>query len=165
MSRRPLDFALFALIISLGCTPNEKSDAPNSKDDKKGEQKGDEKADDQPTTKTVDHTDVGTACVSGTVDQPHEVAVDFDLCLSSSCDKLVSASCTVEQSGVDLTVNGKATVSRTGGPDTMCTADCGRVTAKCSVPALAAGTYQLSYAGKQIEFAVPVGEQACTPRE
>jgi hypothetical protein len=158
MVRLPRCLVVVALISTLGCTPSEKSDAPDGKAKSDGKDK-------PPTITTVDHADVGTACVSGSVDQPHEIAVDFGLCLSSSCDNLIAASCTVEQSGVDLKVSGKATVTRTGGPDTMCTADCGRVTAKCSVPALAAGTYQLSYAGKQIEFAVPVGEQACTPRE
>lgn len=158
---RPLCLVLvtmiFALGFGLGCTPTEEPDAPKAKDEHKGAE--------PPTTTTVDHADVGTACVSGSVDQPHQVKVDFGLCLSSSCDSLVSASCTVEQSGVDLKVSGKATVSRTGGPDTVCTTDCGRVTAACDVPALAAGSYALSYAGKQIEFAVPVGDSACTPYE
>lgn len=160
MVRLPRCLVLVALISTLGCTPGEKSDAPDGKQKADGEDEVE-----PPTITTLDHADVGTACVSGSIDQPHEVAVDFGLCLSSSCDQLVAASCTAEQSGADLKVTGKATVIRTGGPDTICTADCGRVTAKCSVPALAAGTYQLSYAGKQIEFAVPVGEQACTPQE
>jgi hypothetical protein len=159
--RLPHCLALVALITNLGCTPTEKSDAPNGKDEKQGEGKTDE-----PTIKTVDHADVGTACVSGSVDQPHEVTVDFGICLSSSCDTLVAASCTVEQSGVDLKVSGKATVTSDAGPDGICTTDCRRAAATCSVPALAAGTYTLSYAGKQIEFAVPVGaEQGCTPFE
>jgi hypothetical protein len=126
--------------------------------DKKANEK---KPDEQVTSKTTDHADVGTACVSGSADQPHEVTVDFGLCMSSSCDELVSASCTVERSETELKVSGKASVRRTAGPDTICTTDCRSVATKCSAPALAAGNYKLSYAGKQSEFVVPLGDKAC----
>lgn len=150
---------LTSFVACLACTPSgEKPDAPDDKP-------ADGKANPQPTIETVEHVDVGTVCVSGTADQPHEIKVDFGLCLSSSCDQLVEASCTVEQSGVDLKVTGKATIRSEGGPNTVCTTDCGMVSATCSGPTLAAGTYALSYAGKSIEFTVPVaGEPACTSR-
>jgi hypothetical protein len=161
MAARPLCLALVVLLASLGCTPSEKSDAPNGKDDEKA--KGDEKK--EPVIETVEHVDVGTACVSGSADQPHEVKVEFNICLSSSCDELASASCTVEQSGTELKVSGKATVRSDRGPDGICSTDCIRPGAVCKTPALAAGTYTLSYAGKQTEVTVPVADSVCTPAQ
>lgn len=62
-------------------------------------------------------------CVDG-----NQVKVRFDTCLSSSCDKLVSAECTLAVSGTTATVTGEAVVERRQGE---CTDDCGLVDVTC----------------------------------
>jgi hypothetical protein len=146
---RAADF-VFSLILFVGCTPK---DADTSKP------KGDEGTQ-APTTTLDTFEDRGGACISGVVDQAHEVRIDFDLCLSSSCDKLESASCMVEQSGTELIVHAKASVKHDSGR--ACTEDCGRAETTCSTEALAAGTYTLVYAGQRSEIVVPLAEPACT---
>lgn len=64
-------------------------------------------------------------CVDG-----NQVRVRFDTCLSSSCDKLVSAECTLTVNGTTAVIVGEAVVEHNG--DAECTADCGLVDATCS---------------------------------
>lgn len=63
-------------------------------------------------------------CVDG-----NQVRVRFDTCLSSSCDKLVSAECTLTADGTTAVIVGEAVVERQEGD---CTADCGLVDATCA---------------------------------
>jgi hypothetical protein len=78
------------------------------------------------TTKTL--TDEGSVCVDGT-----DVTVDFGACLSSSCDTLVSSSCTASLEGSVVTVHAEAVIESHG---TECTADCGFVITHCDLPDL-----------------------------
>jgi len=95
----------------------------------------------------------GTACVdeaAGTVE------IDFETCLSSSCDTLEGASCNATWAGDTLTVTSTGSVVSTGGD---CTADCGFATTSCELPEgvdLAGGT--LAYADTE----VALSDAACT---
>jgi hypothetical protein len=135
-------------LLASACTPKDRDGA---------EPKPEPKA--EPAVKIDELEDQGAACISGLVDQEHTVEVDFGTCLSSSCDHLQSASCTVELSGTELTVHGKASVSREQG---VCTEDCRRAKTTCKTGSLAAGTYTLVYAGQREDITVPLSEPACT---
>ncbi|MEZ4318335.1 MAG: hypothetical protein R3F61_12565 [Myxococcota bacterium] len=76
--------------------------------------------------RTIRLEDVGTFCID-----PADGAyvVDFDQCLSSSCDTLVSAECTGSLDGDVLTLTTLAVIESSEGE---CTADCGAVVAECT---------------------------------
>ncbi len=102
-----------------------------------------------------DYTNQGRACVSGEADAAVEVEVDFNVCLSSSCDELVDAECTATWNGETLEVEASGTVrSKT---NTDCTLDCGQALVTCEAAAMPAGGYELSYAGQTGAFTLPDG--------
>jgi hypothetical protein len=109
----------------------------------------------------VDHVDVGSACVTGEQDAAHTVSVDFGLCLSSSCDELLEASCTTTLDGSTLTVEATATVRSKSGRLVSCTADCGLVTTECQTPPLASGSYTMVYGEESVELTVPGTDETC----
>ena len=113
-------------------------------------------------TEDRDYENVGRACVSGQQDQAHQVEVDFGVCLSSSCDELVEASCTTTLDGTTLRVEAMATVRSQTGPNVACTADCGPATTTCDTPVLAPGTYTVIYGEQQSEFTIPTAEPSCS---
>lgn len=115
------------------------------------------------------HRDVGSACVALESSEPvffdqcqsQELAagsalridVDFALCLSSSCDRLVRADCEVTRDGTVITVTARADVeSEVGG---SCTDDCGSVNASCTLGELPEGSYELRYGDATLTFDVP----------
>ena len=118
------------------------------------------------TETEVQHDDVGRACVGGEIAQPGEVVVDFGLCLSSSCDELVEASCVTSVEGSTITVEGTAIIRSKTGRNVSCTADCGLVATTCDLPELAPGTYTLIYGGESSELVIPevddAEESVCT---
>lgn len=114
-----------------------------------------------PTEVDNEHENVGFACLLGEPDTAYEVTVDFEQCLSSSCDELVESACTATLDGTTITIEASATIrSKTG--QTPCTADCGAATATCQTPPLPAGTYTVEYAGDTVELVVPTETQTCT---
>ncbi len=110
----------------------------------------------------TEHVDVGGACVAGEQGGAHDVAVDFGLCLSSSCEEVVEASCTTTLEGNTLTVEASATVRSKTGRNVACTLDCVSVTAGCETPPLAPGSYTLVYGEESVELIVPVDTATCT---
>lgn len=82
----------------------------------------------QPRITTTELIDTGMVCWMG-----DDLIIDFQSCLSSSCDTLTGADCTVTLDGSNLTFQGLATIQSQGNE---CTADCGFVTATCEVPTL-----------------------------
>ena len=72
--------------------------------------------------------DEGTVCLDG-----EAVVIQFPGCLSSSCDTLVSATCTADLQGSTLVVTGRAVIDSQG---EECTADCGLISATCTTPTL-----------------------------
>lgn len=87
--------------------------------------------DDEPEVRTETLTDVGVACLhsDGTI------RLDFETCLSSSCDTLVSATCAGSLDGDTLTITSEAVIDSQGDE---CTDDCGFVGATCTGDAPAA---------------------------
>lgn len=84
--------------------------------------------------------DVGIVCLSG-----GEVVIDFQGCLSSSCDTLDSAVCDVTGDAVALELSGTAQITSQGD---VCTTDCGFVTADCDLPTDVTDATTVSYAGE-----------------
>lgn len=112
----------------------------------------------------VEHVDTGRACVRGEPGQGHEVTVDFDLCLSSSCDEVVESSCTTTLDGNTVIVDASVTVR--SDPRGPCTLDCNSPVVTCQTPPLAEGTYTLVYGEDQVPLTVPLGGQStCTSEE
>jgi hypothetical protein len=95
------------------------------------------------TTTETTYVDEGEVCVSGAVDEPHSVTVDFATCISSSCDEVVESMCEATLSGSELTITASATVSMNRGG--ACTADCQPVWVTCETDPLPAGSYNLVY--------------------
>lgn len=81
----------------------------------------------EPTTETTNLTDVGTLCWNETGD----LEVDFQQCLSSSCDTLLAAECTTSLDDDILLVTATAVIDSVVG--VACTEDCGAVTAICPI--------------------------------
>lgn len=115
------------------------------------------------------HIDVGKACVSPADDGGSvfegcsaaelsttgelSIAVDFGLCLSSSCDTLRRATCEATRDGSVITVTARAdVVSDTSGG---CTDDCGSANARCDLGVLPEGTYELRYGEESVQLEVP----------
>lgn len=74
--------------------------------------------------------DVGEVCIDS---QDGSYVVDFQTCLSSSCDTLVSAECSGTLDGDTLTITATAVIESEGN---VCTDDCGFVQASCELPTL-----------------------------
>ncbi len=83
----------------------------------------------EPKITTTTITDEGTVCLN----DAGEVEVTFPGCLSSSCDTLVSATCTATLEGGQILVTGEAVIESQG---EECTADCGYIQATCEMPAV-----------------------------
>lgn len=78
------------------------------------------------TSRVIDHNNTGEVCFAD-----GNLVVDFNVCLSSSCDTLVESSCSTELVGNTLMVESFASVERESGG---CTQDCGILTAPCDMP-------------------------------
>ena len=60
-----------------------------------------------------------------------EITIQFDFCMSSSCDTLLSATCETGHTNEGVVVTSHAAVESTGG---VCSTDCQWVTATCDLP-------------------------------
>ena len=99
----------------------------------------------------------GTAClVEVDGGAATEVQVMFDGC--EPCGTLEDVGCVVVLDGNLITVTASATFDASG--DEPCTAICRNVdaTARCDVPTLEDGTYELQFGGKSVSAKVPVGD-------
>jgi|GEM_PF-1726199 len=86
---------------------------------------------------------------------PLQVTVLSEGCLSSSCSKVIEASCTIG-SGVNFDVKANFCVADTSKPGQGCTADCGTAHADCSFgQPLTAGYHQVKLGSIAIGFQVP----------
>lgn len=96
-----------------------------------------------PKVETTTLTDQGSVCLNDDGD----VLVDFGTCLSSSCDTLISASCTAELVDGVVVVHAEAVIESEGNE---CTADCGYVQATCEAPLIEdPESVVFSYAGEE----------------
>ena len=75
-----------------------------------------------------------------------DLIIDFQECLSSSCDTLLSSSCSASLDEDVLMVTGAAEIESY--VDTVCTDDCGFVGATCELPLIEdPATVTVSYGG------------------
>jgi hypothetical protein len=72
-------------------------------------------------------TDVGSACLG----ESGEIQMDYEVCLSSSCDDLVSTDCNATLDGNTLTIANEISIDHKVGHKVECTADCGMVLTIC----------------------------------
>jgi hypothetical protein len=99
------------------------------------------------------HPDLDRPTLSFEADSPLAIEVTFPICLSSSCSKDPTASCSVIMADASmLVVSSVGSVREEGN---ACTADCGFFVARCQSPALAAGTYTVRHGGDELRIAVP----------
>jgi hypothetical protein len=93
--------------------------------------------------KTTTITDEGEVCLN----DAGEVQVHFPGCMSSSCDTLVSATCTATLVDGVVEVHAEAVIESEG---TTCTDDCGYIVATCEMPLVEdPSTVVFSYAGAE----------------
>lgn len=84
--------------------------------------------------------------------------VDFNACLSGTCDEVRSKTCTATLDGTTVSVDSKASIQRDTGE---CSEDCGLVGANCDVGELDAGSYTLEHGEETFEFTVPSDDAVC----
>lgn len=86
---------------------------------------------------------------------PLQITVRSSGCLSSSCSKVVEASCTISSSAA-FDVKASFCVADTSKPGQACTADCGTAHADCSFgQPLTAGEHQVKLGSIAVGFQVP----------
>jgi hypothetical protein len=105
-----------------------------------------------PGTET-DPSTLGQSPRSFVADQPVKLAVQFPVCLSSSCSKDPVTSCTVTASGTSLQITSSGSFNEvtTG----ACTTDCRTLVASCSTANLPTGTYTFTHGGQQVSLTIP----------
>ncbi|TNE87149.1 MAG: hypothetical protein EP330_19465 [Deltaproteobacteria bacterium] len=104
-------------------------------------------------------TDGGTPCLTAQADGDGTITVDAGICLSSSCDRGETASCTAVLDGNTITVSSQFDwETATGNVD--CTDDCGMLEATCTVGPLPAGEYTLVLGSGSETVTVPT-EGSC----
>lgn len=88
----------------------------------------------------TDYVDEGTACFDD-----GDVVVTFPACATSTCDSVVTASCTATLVDGVLEVHGEARMKHQGA---VCTEECLTVTARCEAPLIEdPDTVTMTYAG------------------
>jgi hypothetical protein len=107
----------------------------------------------EPTTEHFQNS--GGLCFTSKADGSVQIIVSFDTCLSSTCSRVLGATCRASESAGVITVTSNATVER---EHLECTADCGVLTARCNTTPLAPGTYTVKYGGAQSEVTLPASE-------
>lgn len=109
----------------------------------------------QSTSQTI--TEIDRVCGVGPADSL-AVTVEFSTCLSSSCDTVESAQCTLREANGVVTVEGMVEITSESG---SCTSDCGIASAECSIE-LPPGDYTLDHAGRQATITLPTSDTVCT---
>jgi hypothetical protein len=85
-------------------------------------------------------------------DEPLVFSVDFGICMSSSCDLAIKASCQAVRDGSIIQVTAEGSYRHEGDE---CTDDCIRLVARCETEALPAGDYEIHYAGESMAWSLP----------
>lgn len=104
-------------------------------------------------------TDEGTVCVEGEADATATVTVDSNFCMSSSCDRNETGSCTATLDGSTINVTSSFSWETATGA-VACTDDCGRLATTCEVGPLPAGEYTVVHGGDSETVTIPTTE-AC----
>lgn len=103
---------------------------------------------------TLTMVDEGTACLEGGGDDPAEVQVNADICLSSSCSRNAVGSCTASLTDGVITVESDFSWEEQINPS-ACTDDCGSLTATCDLGDLPAGDYVLRHGDTETDVTAP----------
>ena len=90
----------------------------------------------------ADVSNMGDSCIDR-----ESLVVDFDQCMSTSCDRLVDASCTGTVNGDTLTVTSMGAIE-TRANETMCTLDCREPFIECTVSGDLSTVTTIVYAGR-----------------
>jgi hypothetical protein len=102
--------------------------------------------------RTTSFVDEGQVCISSTEQGAVVVRVAFPTCLSSSCDTLQDASCTLEVSGDELRVSSQGVVESKG---KVCTLDCRAATVECAIATLEPGDYTVIHGAQRETVSIP----------
>jgi hypothetical protein len=101
------------------------------------------------------YEDEGSLCLSSVTDDGAaevEITVQIPTCLSSSCSRVISTSCSVQEADGVLNVTSHAEVEQWTG---TCTDDCRSLEMKCRSPRLAAGQYTLTFGAESTTLNLP----------
>lgn len=122
------------------------------------------------TNETFEYEDEGDLCFSSDpwgggdrttlkADEPFELTVVFNSCLSSGCTDFHETSCSIDRSGETLTIASQGSYTDTSGGMSACTDDCAASSATCEGPALEEGTYTFVHGDDTYEVEVPGSEE------
>lgn len=89
---------------------------------------------------TMTLADEGTFCLEGNADETIDILVDAQVCLSSSCSRNASGSCSAAIDNDIITITSSFEWEEASG-NVACTDDCGFLGAECEIGPLPAGTY------------------------
>lgn len=106
-------------------------------------------------------TDEGPVCLNSTASGGLTVRVEFPRCLSSSCDRSISASCAITRSGSELRIDSESVVETDTAGD--CTTDCRIVSATCALDSVEAGEYTVVHGRERGSAQLPANGVALFP--
>ncbi len=122
---------------------------------------------------TITLTDEGSACIDVENSEQCEpvtfitgrrlqIEVNFETCLSSSCNRPGPTSCEIARRGAILEVTATGSYVNTNAD--ICSTDCRMLTATCETEELPDGDYEIRYAGNTLPLTIPSNTQhrACT---
>jgi hypothetical protein len=98
----------------------------------------------------------GALCFTSNPDGSIELVVNIGTCVSSSCDRVLAATCDLSEAGGVITVTSHAEVEH---GRIQCTTDCGVPTARCGSAPVAPGTYAVTYGLQHAEVTLPATRQ------
>jgi hypothetical protein len=102
---------------------------------------------------TVVHTEEGDICLSQSAGELKAV-VPLNQCLSASCDTERQSECSIALEADGIRVHSRFSYRRAGSGS--CTADCGLLAARCSMPLPADGTYAVLLGDQGGEITLPL---------
>lgn len=82
-----------------------------------------------------------------------DITVTFRSCISSSCEKIVSAECECDVEANTIQVTSRGVFDRN--MDTDCTGDCNKMVARCESEPLEPGKYTVYHGDQSIEVTIP----------
>jgi hypothetical protein len=108
---------------------------------------------------TVVHEDEGGVCLSQT-DSELRAVIPLQQCLSTSCDTDRQWECSLSLEEEGIRIHSRFSYLRSSGP---CTADCGTIAARCTMPLPPTGAYTVLLGDQGGEIMLPLGEGTTDP--
>jgi hypothetical protein len=93
--------------------------------------------------------------------QPLMVYVNFDICMSGSCDHAGPTRCEVTRAGSLLEVHAHGSYTHDAAAK-ECTLDCRQLSATCLTDVLPDDSYELHYGDQTLSFEIPSDRCRCT---